>query len=334
MASPSLSAHLASSVIAANSQPTTNNSLPATSTTTTTTSSWKRDSSSILFPYSLVSYEIGGVVGGHPRNITHGSSSVLAPGTTLPSGIIVSTEVPPSLLTPDSPTLAVPTISFTPSESSGGISDRHQGAYTHDPRRELDDGNESKDGDDDVEGEDDYKEEEEDDEEYEGDEYFSAGEEYENEKGSHQFMQKSHVAVYEINARWGSRLMMVLVTIGGLVSVLGGGLCAEHHCRDLQFCQDNYQAHGNWCGPSGKNENVKRNKKTTVDFPVSNNCSVVTIVGVDGAPYMLTAGLSMCIFGLYSLTYLRIPTSRLVGYSGKRMAYYSVVCPQHQHHRD
>ncbi|KAG0274877.1 hypothetical protein BGZ95_009386 [Linnemannia exigua] len=100
-------------------------------------------------------------------------------------------------------------------------------------------------------------------------------------------IQKSHVAVYEINARWGSRLMMFIVTLGGIICALSGGLCAEHHCKDLQLCRDEYQAHGDWCGPSG----------------------------VEGAPYMLTVGLSMCIFGLYAMTHLRSPISRLVGYS-------------------
>lgn len=60
---------------------------------------------------------------------------------------------------------------------------------------------------------------------------------------------------------------------------------------------------------------------------VSYNRCIVTIVGIDGAPYMLTVGLSMCIFGLYSLTYLRVPTSRLVGYSGKKICLISIdVC--------
>ncbi|KAF9087440.1 hypothetical protein BGX23_008120, partial [Mortierella sp. AD031] len=80
---------------------------------------------------------------------------------------------------------------------------------------------------------------------------------------------------------------MFLVTLGGIFCTLGGGLCAEHHCKDLQLCPDDYQAHGDWCGPSG----------------------------VEGSPYMLTVGLSMCMFGLYAMTYLRSPISRLVGYS-------------------
>ncbi|KAF9951915.1 hypothetical protein BGZ72_006666 [Mortierella alpina] len=63
-------------------------------------------------------------------------------------------------------------------------------------------------------------------------------------------IQKSHVAVYEINPRWGSRLIMLLVTFGGLLCVVSGGLCAEHHCRDLQLCSQDYQTHGDWCGPS------------------------------------------------------------------------------------
>ncbi|KAK3841991.1 MAG: hypothetical protein J3R72DRAFT_475176 [Linnemannia gamsii] len=58
---------------------------------------------------------------------------------------------------------------------------------------------------------------------------------------------------------------------------------------NLQLCPDEYQSHGDWCGPSG----------------------------VEGAPYMLTVGLSMCMFGLYAMTHLRSPISRLVGYSGK-----------------
>ncbi|KAG0063027.1 hypothetical protein BGZ89_010216 [Linnemannia elongata] len=100
-------------------------------------------------------------------------------------------------------------------------------------------------------------------------------------------IQKSHVAVYEINARWGSRLMMFLITLGGIFCALSGGLCAEHHCKDLQLCLDDHQAHGDWCGPSG----------------------------VEGAPYMLTVGLSICTFGLYAMSHLRSPISRLVGYS-------------------
>jgi hypothetical protein len=66
-------------------------------------------------------------------------------------------------------------------------------------------------------------------------------------------VQKSHVAIYEINPRWGSRLMMFLATTGGVLCTVSGGLCAEHHCKDLQLCQDGYQGHGDWCGPSGKN---------------------------------------------------------------------------------
>ncbi|KAI1314502.1 hypothetical protein EDD11_002119 [Mortierella claussenii] len=65
-------------------------------------------------------------------------------------------------------------------------------------------------------------------------------------------MQKSHVAVYEINPRWGSRLLMFLSIISGVMCVLGGALCAEHHCKDLQFCPNSYEGHGDWCGPSGK----------------------------------------------------------------------------------
>lgn len=71
------------------------------------------------------------------------------------------------------------------------------------------------------------------------------------EDGSSQVLVKSHVAVYEINARWGSRLVMVLVALGGLFCAVSGGLCAEHHCRELQFCEDGHETHGNWCGPSG-----------------------------------------------------------------------------------
>ncbi|KAF9328271.1 hypothetical protein BG006_008521 [Podila minutissima] len=107
------------------------------------------------------------------------------------------------------------------------------------------------------------------------------------EDGSEVLLQKSHVAVYEVNARWGSRLAMVLVSLGGLLCAVSGGLCAEHNCSELQFCEDGHASHGNWCGPSG----------------------------VDGAPYMLTVGLSMWTFGLYALSHLRTPTSRLVGYS-------------------
>ncbi|KAF9304846.1 hypothetical protein BGZ74_000371 [Mortierella antarctica] len=107
------------------------------------------------------------------------------------------------------------------------------------------------------------------------------------EDGSEVLVQKSHVAVYEVNARWGSRLAMVLVSLGGLLCAVSGGLCAEHNCSELQFCEDGHASHGNWCGPSG----------------------------VDGAPYMLTVGLSMWTFGLYALSHLRTPTSRLVGYS-------------------
>ena len=198
----------------------------------------------------MVSYEIGGVVGGHSNNISshHGSSSFLAPGTTLPSGIIVSTEVPQSLVTPDSPhaLLAVPTISFTPSESpvldnsSSLVDPMGQAVHTveeHQGHEDSDGGGVDGGGDAGKDGEGE-----------EGEYDLTGGDEDKYDV----YMQKGHVAVYEINARWGSRLMMVLVTLGGLVSVLGGGLCAEHHCKDLQFCQEDHQAHGNWCGPSGK----------------------------------------------------------------------------------
>lgn len=105
-----------------------------------------------------------------------------------------------------------------------------------------------------VEGEDD-----EDDETTYSDEDEKYEEEYEYEEEMYGdtglngsiVIQKSHVAVYEINARWGSRLMMFLITLGGILCALNGGLCAEYHCKDLQLCPDGYQAHGDWCGPSG-----------------------------------------------------------------------------------
>ncbi|KAF9428933.1 hypothetical protein BGZ94_000428 [Podila epigama] len=62
--------------------------------------------------------------------------------------------------------------------------------------------------------------------------------------------QKSHVAVYEINARWGSRLVMFLFALGGIVCSVSGGFCVEYNCSDLQLCPVDHVAHGNWCGPS------------------------------------------------------------------------------------
>ena len=144
------------------------------------------------------------------------------------------------------PMLVVPTISFTPSYKSPGedrITSESSMAH-HGYEGEHDSDQKNEDGDD--EDDEDYTDNEED-ERYYPDEKEGDDERIEES----QYFQKSHVAVYEINARWGSRLMMILVTLGGLVSVLGGGLCAEHHCQDLQFCADGYQTHGNWCGPSG-----------------------------------------------------------------------------------
>ncbi|KAF8988323.1 hypothetical protein BGZ52_011702 [Haplosporangium bisporale] len=254
--------------------------------------SWKK-SSSALFPFSLVSYESGGLLGINKANTstvcsTNAASPIVAPGTILPPGTIVSTGVPilappTSFSTPPN----MPTISLTSScgsvefpgstvsSASGeegptaeillsekvGFGDAgfalpydHYLTYQHDQGETMTSPTASL--------------------------HFI-------EDGSSQVLMKSHVAVYEINARWGSRLVMVLVALGGLFCAVSGGLCAEHHCTELKFCEDGHEAHGNWCGPSG----------------------------VDGAPYMLTVGLSMWMFGLYALTHLRTPTSRLVGYS-------------------
>ncbi|KAF9540455.1 hypothetical protein EC957_004295 [Mortierella hygrophila] len=314
---------------------TSNNNSSNNSTTTTKTSLWKRDSSSVLFPFSLVSYESGGLLGEIKNTstaiCTNAPSSVVAPGTPLPPGVIVSTGVPPlkdpsssSLVSP-SPTLGpmiVPTISIitppafprSPGSSSTLGSSRSHGEFdsrSSSPTRrshlasELvhggvhqsgvsrygdgEDGSQDDSGDGEHENGD-SEEDEDEDEDNEDDETTCSDEEeiygHSGLNGSI-VIQKSHVAVYEINARWGSRLMMFLVTLGGIFCALSGGLCAEHHCKDLQLCLDDYQDHGDWCGPSG----------------------------VDGAPYMLTVGLSMCTFGLYAMTYLRSPISRLVGYS-------------------
>ncbi|KAG0039756.1 hypothetical protein BGZ82_006910 [Podila clonocystis] len=258
--------------------------------------SWKK-SPSALFPFSLVSYESGGLLGIKNTNTvcsTNAASPIVAPGTILPPGTIVSTGVP--VLAPTSfPTPPnMPTISLTP--SCGSI-ERFPGSSASSPSGEgataeilLE-----KDRFGEQTG-------------FQGtlpyDHYayqhvgIASSEPLSSpatsfpeylllEDGSEVLVQKSHVAVYEINARWGSRLAMVLVSLGGLLCAVSGGLCAEHNCRELQFCEDGHAAHGNWCGPSG----------------------------VDGAPYMLTVGLSMWTFGLYALSHLRTPTSRLVGYS-------------------
>ncbi|KAG9066284.1 hypothetical protein KI688_001505 [Linnemannia hyalina] len=305
------------------------------STTTTKTSLWKRDSSSVLFPFSLVSYESGGLLGEIKNTstaiCTNAPSSVVAPGTPLPPGMIVSTGVPPlkdpsssSSVSP-SPTLGpmiIPTISIitppafprSPGSSSTPGGSRNHGEFdstSSSPTRRShlasevvhgevhqsgvsgygdgEDGSQDDSGDGDH-GNGDSEEDEDEDEDDEGNETTcSDKEEMYGDIGLNGsiVIQKSHVAVYEINARWGSRLMMFLVTLGGIFCALSGGFCAEHHCKDLQLCLDDYQDHGDWCGPSG----------------------------VDGAPYMLTVGLSMCTFGLYAMTYLRSPISRLVGYS-------------------
>ncbi|KAK3832531.1 MAG: hypothetical protein JOS17DRAFT_98469 [Linnemannia elongata] len=314
---------------------TSSNNGSNNSTTTTKTSLWKRDSSSVLFPFSLVSYESGGLLGEIKNTsttiCTNAPSPVVTPGTPLPPGVVVSTGVPPlkdpstsSSVSP-SPTLGpmiVPTISIvtppafprSPGSSSTRGSSRNQGEIESKSgtptirsrlasevvHGEVHQSGESGYGD----GEDDSQDDSDDgdhengdleDDEDEDDEttYSDEGYEYEEEmygdaglNGSI-VIQKSHVAVYEINARWGSRLMMFLVSLGGILCALSGGLCAENHCKDLQLCPDDYQTHGDWCGPSG----------------------------VEGAPYMLTVGLSMCMFGLYAMTHLRSPISRLVGYS-------------------
>ncbi|KAH7042307.1 hypothetical protein BKA57DRAFT_538963 [Linnemannia elongata] len=307
-----------------------NNSSNNSTTTTKTTSLWKRDSSSVLFPFSLVSYESGGLLGEIKNTsttiCTNAPSSVVAPGTPLPPGVIVSTGVPPlkdpSLSSSVSPSptfepLIVPTISIiTPPAfpRSPGSSSTLGSSRSSTPTRQsrlasevvhsemhqsgvsgYGDGEDDSLDDSDDGGHENGDSEEEKDEDDEDDEttYSDEDEEYEEVmygdaglNGSI-VIQKSHVAVYEINARWGSRLMMFLITLGGIFCALSGGLCAEHHCKDLQLCLDDHQAHGDWCGPSG----------------------------VEGAPYMLTVGLSICTFGLYAMSHLRSPISRLVGYS-------------------
>lgn len=289
--------------------------------------SWKRTSSS-FFPFSLVSYESGGLLG-EIRNTsttvcTNAPSPVVAPGTPLPPGVIVSTGIPSPPPVP-SPTCAKvggggggspnydsqgPLRPFVRFDSTESCSSKHSTTgsepsetFSHDSVTRLCQNcgcRSSLDGTESVE---------------EGERCWcsssssgSGSEEQETDKSSSSsdgsespeekegfatimdnsiVIQKSHVAVYEINPRWGSRLTMFLVAVGGILCSVSGGLCAEHHCRDLQLCQDNYQGHGDWCGPSGE----------------------------EGAPYMLTVGMSMWLFGLYALVYLRSPISRLVGYS-------------------
>ncbi|KAG0214439.1 hypothetical protein BGX33_002165 [Mortierella sp. NVP41] len=318
-------------------------SVPVHGTTSTTkTSLWKRDSSAVLFPFSLVSYEYGGLLGEIKNTsttiCTNAPSSVVAPETPLPPGVIVSTGVPPLkrlllLRRRRRQFRAVVEahhhISFgsrksrgsrrrgSNSSSSGGecesrtstptkrshlaseVTQYRENLQVSLDRQEVEDGddvNDTQDGrDSDDYDSDDYDndgndgEEDEDDEDEADDETDCSEEDLyaETAMNGSIVIQKSHVAVYEINAWWGSRMIMFLVTLGGIFCTLGGGLCAEHHCKDLQLCPDDYQAHGDWCGPSG----------------------------VEGSPYMLTVGLSMCMFGLYAMTYLRSPISRLVGYS-------------------
>ncbi|KAF9930144.1 hypothetical protein FBU30_000812 [Linnemannia zychae] len=293
------------------------------------TSLWKRNSSSVFFPFSLVSYESGGLLGEIKNTsttiCTNAPSPIVAPGTPLPPGAIVSTGIPPpkdtssttsAIATPTvNPGIMVPTISITtrhlPSSSSprlqrslgstmtagnrasksiGSDLESRNGTPTRRSRLGLEvfhghgenrakegasavatnviqdgddnhehsgrDSNHSNNDDDsnddksydDKDGDEEKKEDEEEDEvEEDDDEDLYA----DTSLDGSIVIQKSHVAVYEINARWESRLMMFLVTIGGIICTLSGGLCAEHHCGHLQLCPEDYQAHGNWCGPSG-----------------------------------------------------------------------------------
>ncbi|KAF9580514.1 hypothetical protein BGW38_002819, partial [Lunasporangiospora selenospora] len=375
------------------------------SITTATTSTWKRNSSMILFPFSLVTYETGGMLGefktstspcsGSAIICTNKASPLVAPGTVLPPGAVVSTGIPPPATTPsgslsiasNSPTIStitttttkakrvsgilppIPAISVTPSSKSSrvllsasslsllagsmtGLNQRMGDDMVRIKCEDTDEDLDSMASNMDVAGDlvTDEEEQREDEDEGEGegeeegrarvktveyeaqvakagavdhlpahgdhpkvllpqletmvtleqplpDHYNTYEVKIEDEEGL--VLQRSHVAVYEINARWGSRLIMLLVTIGGLFCVLGGGNCARHHCRDLQLCpsfgdmwmqQDNADRNlGAWCGPSG----------------------------LEGAPYMLSVGLSMSVFGIYALVHLQSPISRLVGYSGK-----------------
>ncbi|KAG9321298.1 hypothetical protein KVV02_007871 [Mortierella alpina] len=278
----------------------------STSTSTTppkTSSLWQRNSSSALFPFSLVSYESGGLLGGIKNTsstiCTNAPSSVIAPGTPLPPGTVVTTGVPspPTSQRSGNPNATITNSSARSSRSSSsGASESNMGSldkYTpttamtptkvESPQRDVALGFGEGDGD--------------------GEGWGDGADESTHDvkvrlktEAKHEstmvldgsvMIQKSHVAVYEINPRWGSRLIMLLVTLGGLLCVVCGGLCAEHHCRDLQLCSQDYQTHGDWCGPSG----------------------------VEGAPYLLAVGLFMCTFGFYALIHLRSPISCLVGYS-------------------
>ncbi|KAF9435193.1 hypothetical protein BGZ76_006732 [Entomortierella beljakovae] len=285
---------------------------------------WKRNTS-IFFPFSLVTYESGGLLGEIKNTsttiCTNAQSPIVAPGTPLPPGVIVSKGVPVS------PSLASPSSTGSQSESmrihmrsqprSAGSNTRQSAANnesgysspsisSHEQSSALGPESTCPNCGRDLDGSD--SDIEEDSVECECWAYLSSDEDLSEASRNYSKMsgaedatdatlaigaddsvviQKSHVAVYEINPRWGSRLLMILVTIGGFMCASAGSLCAEYHCQDLQFCQDDHQNHGDWCGPSG----------------------------VEGAPYLLTVGLSMCIFGIHALSYLRSPISRLVGYS-------------------
>ncbi|KAF8978321.1 hypothetical protein BGZ46_006600 [Entomortierella lignicola] len=249
--------------------------------------SWKQSSSS-FFPFSLVSYESGGLLGEIKNTsttiCTNAPSPIVAPGTPLPPGVVVSKGVPatPTSASPHTITLHTSSLGSvrlnSQSESPASNASRRaasseqgrNGGSEH-IRISMYEGICPKCGRDIADSESEMIEADiqygyctcslsskGDSSEVSDDHYSSiSGVEAEEAAlgtGTNDpvIIQKSHVAVYEINPRWGPRLLMFLITIGGAICATAGGLCAEHHCQDLQFCYDNHQSHGDWCGPSGK----------------------------------------------------------------------------------
>ncbi|KAF9287211.1 hypothetical protein BGZ68_002103 [Mortierella alpina] len=247
---------------------------PITSTSTTppkTSSLWQRNSSSALFPFSLVSYESGGLLGGIKNTsstiCTNAPSSVIAPGTPLPPGTVVTTGVPspPTSQRSVKTNATIVSSSARSSRSNSGASESYTGPPDQCPsttavtltegeslQRDVVLGSGEGGGD----GERWENEANEDTHDYKARLKTETRHDSTMVLDGSVLIQKSHVAVYEINPRWGSRLIMLLVTLGGLLCVVSGGLCAEHHCRDLQLCSQDYQTHGDWCGPSGKTERL------------------------------------------------------------------------------
>ncbi|KAF9157519.1 hypothetical protein DFQ26_008654 [Actinomortierella ambigua] len=240
---------------------------------------------SSLFPFSLVTYETGGLLGELKHTstavCTHAPSSIVAPGTPVPAGVCVVTGTPPPIAM--APSWHLPAGASPLRESllcGGGGSGSNSNSYYSQQmkayRNSTSGGSSNSSGshNNNNHGHGDIIADMDDKQLFHHHHHHfhhhnnnNNGSCNNNNNSSGQagryghysrfeekgavatwadylndsvVIQTSHVAIYEINGRWGSRLLMFLLFVFGAICVLAGGFCTEAYCQDLSLCSDGF----------------------------------------------------------------------------------------------